>query len=353
MLKRKNIDTNARLSLLAAFLFFTTIACQNKKTVVVPAFYFWQTHLNADNFPTDFVKQQGLKKLYICLLNIEANAQNQAVPSVQTVVDWSILPSDMTIVPVVYIPNRVFERIDTAEISRFSENLTRFFKEKLPPSVYNRLSEIQFDCDWTEKTRAGYFLFLNQFKKLNHVPLSATIRLHQVKYRKKTGIPPVERGALMVYNLDAPNQFSEKNSIFDAEECAKYLKDAKQYELPLDMAFPLFSWGLVFRNKQYQGILNGMNSAECASLSFLTQEKNSPKNYFQVTSDTVFKNLYLRNGDDIEIEQIQEKDLFDAADLAAPLLNSDTTNMIFYHLNSSILKNYNADVFQKVAYRLH
>ena len=336
-----------------SFLWLIFSACQHKQTVVQPAFYFWQTHLGTDNFPIDFVKQQHINTLYVCLLNIEVNAQNQAVPSVQTSVDWSIIPTDVRIVPVVYIPNRVFERVDTSEISHFALNLTRFFKEKIPPSVFSRFSEVQLDCDWTEKTRAGYFSFLKNFKQQIQLPLSATIRLHQVKYRNKTGIPPVERGALMLYNLNAPNRFSEKNSIFDKEECGKYLKVAKQYELPLDMAFPLFSWGLVFRNKAYQGILNGMTSAECRSLSFLSAQKNIGKNYFHVTQDTVFNGLYLRNGDEIEVEEIAEKDLLDAADLAAPLLNSDTTNMIFYHLNSSIIKNYNADVFQKIANRLH
>ena len=185
------------------------------------------------------------------------------------------------------------------------------------------------------------------------MPLSATIRLHQIKYRKKTGIPPVDRGALMVYNFNAPDKFSPINSIFDAEEGGKYLKNAKTYELPLDIALPLFSWGLVFRNRQYQGILNGMNSSECRALSFLSPPKNEEKKYFAVTADTVFKGLYLRNGDEIEIEEVSERDLFDAVDLAAPLINSDTTHLILYHLNSSILKNYNANVFQKILNRLH
>ena len=131
------------------------------------------------------------------------------------------------------------------------------------------------------------------------------------------------------------------------------MKNAKTYELPLDIALPLFSWGLVFRNRQYQGILNGMNSTECRALSFLSPPKNNEKKYFTVTADTVFKGLYLRNGDEIEIEEVSERDLFDAADLAAPLINSDTTHLIFYHLNSSIIKNYNANVFQKILNRLH
>ena len=340
------------------FLIFATVFslsitnCQKKETVIRPAFYFWQTHLDKDNFESDFVRQQGIERLYICLLNVEINPQNQVVPRMQTAVDWSILPPKVSVVPVIYLPNRVFEHLDSLEIGRFAENLTRFFSEKIPPSVFSTFSEIQLDCDWTEKTRGAYFDFLKRFKTLIHKPLSATIRLHQIKYRKKTGIPPVERGALMLYNLNAPNQFSEKNSIFDAAECRKYLDNAKPYELPLDVALPLFSWGLAFRNQQYQGIFNGLNTTEARNLSFLKSNNAARKNYFQVAQDTVFRDLYLRNGDEIEVEEISENDLLAAADMAKTALNADTTNVIFYHLNGSILKNYTPDVFKKVLNRL-
>lgn len=333
-------------------MLLTIIACQKQQFVVRPVFYFWQTHLDTQNFPNEFVQQQKLERLYICLLNIEVNAQNQAKPSIETKVDWSIIPNQINIVPVIYIPNRVFERMDSVEIEHFVQNLSRFFSEKTLPSVSQRFVEVQIDCDWTERTRAAYFSFLQKFKKQIQRPLSATIRLHQIKYRHKTGIPPVDRGALMMYNLNAPNKFSEQNSIFNITECRKYLEGQKQYELPLDIALPLFSWGLVFRNKEYKGILNGLHTTESKNLSFLKSFTEGGKNYFHVTQDTVFRNLYLRYGDEIEIEEVFEKDLFDAANLARPMLNSDTTNLIFYHLNSSILKNYNADVFQKIAHRL-
>ena len=341
-------------TVIVLIFWLSMIGCQKEQFVVIrPAFYFWQTHLDTQNFPTDFVQQQQkLERLYICLLNIEVNAQNRAQPSVETTVDWAIIPTQVDIVPVVYIPNRVFELMDSVGIEHFAQNLTRFFSEKIPPSVSQRFAEVQLDCDWTERTRAAYFSFLKQFKKQIQKPLSATIRLHQIKYRHKTGIPPVDRGALMMYNLNAPNKFSEQNSIFNITECRKYLDGQKQYELPLDIALPLFSWGLVFRNKEYQGILNGLNSNESKNLPFLHQNTEGGKNYFHVKQDTVFRNLYLRYGDEIEIEEVFEKDLLDAADLARPMLNSDTTNLIFYHLNSSILKNYNADVFQKIAHRL-
>ena len=104
-------------------MLLTIIACQKQQFVVRPAFYFWQTHLDTQNFPTEFVQQQKLNRLYICLLNIEVNAQNQAKPSIETKVDWSIIPNQINIVPVIYIPNRVFERMDSVGIEHFVQNL--------------------------------------------------------------------------------------------------------------------------------------------------------------------------------------------------------------------------------------
>ncbi|MBL7815701.1 MAG: hypothetical protein JNL70_11875 [Saprospiraceae bacterium] len=297
------------------------------------------------------MKQQNGQRLYIAVLNIETNAKNEAVPSIETNVDWSILPQSIQIVPVVYIPNHVFERIDKTAIEHFVKNLSHYFLNKIPPSVF--FPEIQIDCDWTEKTRVAYFSFLEKLKLQVQKPISATIRLHQIKYRSKTGIPPVDKGALMMYNLNAPNKYSSQNSIFDANECEKYLKGQKRYDLPLDIALPVFSWGLVFRNKQYQGIFNGLSIDESKNLSFLNLNTEGGKNYFQVVQDTVFRGLYLRYGDEIEIEEVNENDLYDAAKLARPMLNNDTTNVVFYHLNSSIIKNLDAHVFQKVLNYLH
>ncbi len=68
--------------------------------------------------------------------------------------------------------------------------------------------EIQIDCDWTERTRNAYFQLLTALKRepfLQGKILSATIRLHQVKYVQRSGIPPADRGRVCFFLLDAPS----------------------------------------------------------------------------------------------------------------------------------------------------
>jgi hypothetical protein len=51
------------------------------------------------------------------------------------------------------------------------------------------------------QVKDNYLKFIAVFKKLSKKKLSATIRLHQVKYFKKTKIPNVDSGVLMYYNM--------------------------------------------------------------------------------------------------------------------------------------------------------
>jgi len=79
-------------------------------------------------------------------------------------------------VPVIYIENRVFLKIE--DIDKFIATAV----EKILLRVKNlEVKEIQFDCDWSLKTKKNYFYFLKKVKKILRVPFSATIRLHQVK----------------------------------------------------------------------------------------------------------------------------------------------------------------------------
>ena len=64
--------------------------------------------------------------------------------------------------------------------------------------------EIQLDCDWNSSTQKKYFNLIEEMKLYptwENIVWSATIRLHQLKYPKQTGVPPVNKGVLMFYNM--------------------------------------------------------------------------------------------------------------------------------------------------------
>ena len=117
---------------------------------------------------------------------------------------------------------------------------------KLLASIYqnnlNKPYEIQFDCDWTETTKEKYFHLLklararlNQFG-FSTAKISATIRLYQCKYLFKTGVPPVDKGMLMCYNMGNLKNPGTKNFILESYELRKYISSLNTYPLQLDVA---------------------------------------------------------------------------------------------------------------------
>jgi hypothetical protein len=106
------------------------------------------------------------------------------------------------------------------------------------------VSEIQIDCDYTSKSRKIYYDFLKEVSgkwaksgKGNAI-LSTTIRLHQLAMK----VPPVDYGALMIYNTGDPRKWEERNPILDYRDVYPYLKKLNQYNLPLAAAYPVFQW---------------------------------------------------------------------------------------------------------------
>ena len=54
--------------------------------------------------------------------------------------------------------------------------------------------------------------------------------------------PPVDYGALMLYNTGDPRKWTERNPILDARDVYPYVKRLDDYPLPLAAAYPVFSW---------------------------------------------------------------------------------------------------------------
>src|SRR5690606_5738679 len=92
--------------------------------------------------------------------------------------------------------------------------------------------------------------------------LSVTIRLHQVKYLAAAGIPPADKGLLMVYNIDNLRNVKVENSILNTQSAKSYLEKVGAYPLPLDVALPIFQWTLLFEAEQLKGILRDVSSTD-------------------------------------------------------------------------------------------
>jgi hypothetical protein len=209
--------------------------------------------------------------------------------------------------------------------------------------------EIQFDCDWTERTRDKYFSFLQQYAAISNQTVSATIRLHQVKYKERTGVPPVQYGVLMYYNI-GPINGGDNNSIYEKSVAERYNTYIKSYPLPLDVALPIFSWGITIRDGKAAALLNKIDAADFKNDSNFVATNS---NHFQV-KHACFKNgYYFKEGDDIKMEHVPEADLLDITRQVNQYSNHRIGKIIFYDLDSTNLNQYEKAIFEKVRSSIH
>jgi len=317
--------------------------CKPDNTTSTLAFYHWKTNFSLSTLENIYLDSLNIQKLYVKFFDVDWDAnRQQAVPSAELiwqVEEWEIL----AIVPTVFITNRTLINTGEEKIPDLANKISRKIKEL---AAAKNFEELQIDCDWTKSTRGKYFQLLEELKKIYpNRQLSATIRLHQVKFQEETGIPPVDRGMLMYYNIGSISDWESENSIYEAELAAEYLSRLKKYPLQLDIVLPIFHWGLIFRDSELFKIVNKLAEED------LTEEirfKKIVDNRYEVIKSTYLEGHYLYEGDQIRLEKINKEQLYTANQQLIKSLSAHNRTIAFYHLDEEILKNWNINILQSV-----
>lgn len=323
------------LSLIFLFLF----ACRQKEKPL-PAFYHWQTQLAIDTTQETQLERLGVSRLYVKFFDVDWDAgRQQLIPKAALQVDTTRLTGLEEIVPCVYITNRSFLEATDAQLAQLPNQVYRKveqLKQQLPADI--QIRELQVDCDWSARTRAAFFDFLTEVRTQTEAlgwQLSATIRLHQLANPEGTGIPPVDRGMLMFYNMGTLSSWEEHNSILNLETALPYLSGRRAtYPLPLDMALPVFNWGVLFRDGRFTQLLNNLDTFQLRDSTRF--EKLAPYR-FRVRKNTYLQGSYIYQDDLIRIETVQPAQLAASRKMLAPYLNA-ADYVSFYHLDASALK---------------
>lgn len=247
------------------------------------------------------------------------------------------IPSGTKIVPVIYIENRVF--IETKpEI--LVENLLEKFEKQCQRYRFT-YDEIQFDCDWSASTRVAYFELLRNVKRKTGRKISATIRLHQISYARNMGVPPVDRGVLMYYNMSDFSDVNTQNYILDTEVAKTYLKHSSGYPLSLDIALPLYSQATIIRFGEVVGFIEGVHTAEL-DRQFIPIGQNR----YKIRKSGYFKGKMLYEGDIIRIDEVTEKALKQAIqDIKSSSLHGISKIIFFRYENK---EEYSQDTIERV-----
>ncbi|WP_291286483.1 hypothetical protein [Flavobacterium sp.] len=357
------------------FVLLNGATCE-KEHEVVRSFCYWKTDLNFESKEDSLIRDLKVKHLYVRFFDVDWNPYAKEPLPVATILDVRLNESNPEITPSIFITNEVVLQSNKKQLDSLAVRIAKRIEqigvkinetkaEKTAGAiVYHKdyykqenrkqlnydsvksiemaklkvdFKEILIDCDWSEKSKDNYFYLLKQIKKrYSATPVSATIRLWQYKYASKAGVPPVDKGLLMCYNITKPEEFNTKNSIGTSEELAQYITHDK-YPLKLDIALPLYSWAVVFRGNQFKGILSDYDRLQNDTVKL----KKVSETKYRLQDDILVGQTYLRNGDEIRIEKISEEELDKMISIVKNKIPIDNqTKVTFFSFDKKYINDY-------------
>ncbi|WP_151943552.1 hypothetical protein [Aliarcobacter butzleri] len=290
--------------LISIILVFALIVFNYNKTQtkdIQISFYSWEN---------SFEEQNINEKLYIKVLDVNFSTKLELLKT-------NLKETPKNFIPVIYITNETMKNVDYSLVSKAILETLKNYK----------FDEIQIDCDWSLSTRSNYFNLLEDLKEKLNKTISATIRLHQIKYYTKTGIPPVDYGVLMYYNMSNIGDFNTKNSILDNEIAKKYHYNFDVYPLKLKLALPLYSQAIQFREEKAISLFEGVEEKD-----FNNDFEKLENNRYKVLNSHYFKGRYIYKDDIFRLENSNEQDIKIALKDFLDLSKNRYDEVIFYTL---------------------
>jgi len=321
------------------------------------AFYYWRTSFKLSPVEQRALDELHVERLYVRMFDVEQGADSPSL--IGKIASTDSVPRTVEVVPVVYLKNEVFKH----HIGDLAPVVWREIEHRAATLGFVP-RELQLACDWTETTRDNYFAFVRELGVESKLPLSATIRLHQVKYRERTGVPPVQRGMLMFYNMGKFSADPDARAIFDTAAAEKYLARIRDYPLPLDVALPIWSWTLHLRDDRVESLMQSTDPDELAALAgggapppsgsmtrgdFLARAGDDR---YRVTRSAFLHGTLLREGDVLKVEVTGPAETLAAANLIAPELAHAPRTLSLFDLSERNLTRHGNEKLDQVFHAL-
>lgn len=316
-------------SLKLLFFFLLIVSCDKKKDHSY-TFYYWKTNLKLDQEEKKVLNKASVPFLYTRFFDVDK--VNGKFQPVAVITKESSFKTDKKIIPTVFITNPTLLGISQEEIKFLAESIHHLIQKKSEEYHLTTNNEIQIDCDWTAGTRDDYFRFLKELKRVSGKQITCTLRLHQVKDKKKTGIPPVDKVYLMCYSTSSPLEKSDKNSILDVNILKSYLSHLEEYPIRnIEVALPIYSWGIVTNHLGKHKLINALSKKDLENPNF----KKISEYEAEITKDGFYFGSYLNKGFTIKVEEISEEQLENVVQFLEKKIPA--FNVIYYQLDSKFV----------------
>lgn len=313
------------------------------------AVYYWKTVFQLGGVERRFFKEHNVERMYLRMFDVDIKSTSEsdaeAIIPIATTIFKDSIPKGVEIVPTIFITVDAIKKMIGLNLS--SEQLSaKILRRILNMADYNdlgRIREIQLDCDWTEATQRGYFDLCKGLKSQagkEGISISSTIRLHQLQ----SDSPPVDRGVLMIYNTGYFKVPGKRNSILGYDDVKQYLKGRRiDYPIPLDFAYPAYSWGVWFRDGVFMSLLHHSDFSDESCF-----QDNDGDGIYSVIKDCVIDGYELESGDCIRLEKPSFETIQKVSRLVRKSFPETTHRNIIYHLDSTLLSIFTDDEIKDI-----
>lgn len=346
---------------LLVYLIFTACKGNSAKDVeAARAMYFWRTDFRLGEEETAFLQTHNISKIYLRYFDVVVNESQQVMPNATITFTTDTLKG-IEIIPTVFIVEDCLHH----NMDSIAQKLVARILQMNKTHHRGEVKEIQIDCDYTNRSRQRFFAFLEEMHnelQPQGIRLSATIRLHQLSMPP----PPVDYGTLMIYNTGNVSNPNGRNPILSMEDVAPFLKQLRDYPLPLCAAYPIFDWVALYGsgaptqqpNPPKQGDKGGLlryllygHSLEDSSL----YKPLGGNKYLVLASRTLPTHLgkdatgiHLHVGDTIHHWQCDINDILDVKDAVEKHRPGINNRIILYHLDKQCLNHYKNEDYEKI-----
>src|SRR5689334_23203981 len=147
-----------KIKFLTAVLIFSFVVSEiscGDKISTQRAFYYWKSAFTLSGCEQQVIKDLGVTRLYVKFFDVVWNHElNVPSPVAKITFDSKSLAwaknRSIEIIPTVFITNEVLQKIsDDLLLTHLTPNIAALITNVLADKKIYGVSEIQFDCDWT------------------------------------------------------------------------------------------------------------------------------------------------------------------------------------------------------------
>ena len=135
----------------------------------------------------------------------------------------------------------------------------------------------------------------------------------------------------------------EKNSIINLDILKQYLKSEVKYPGQINIALPIYKWGLIYRLNELAFIINNIDEEKILNYSW--NKKNI--DIYESNDNFYYENHYIYKDDILKIERSNIEEINNCL-LYINEEGIDFSELIFYHLSHNQIEEYTNEFFENI-----